>query len=43
MSFPTIPDIEPTMEFSQVDAINLLLGSIAFEELGLAHIMNAEA
>lgn len=43
MSFPTIPNINPDIDINQVDAINLLLLSIAFEELGLAHIINAEA
>ena len=43
MSFPTIPNISPDIDIDQVDAINLLLVSIAFEELGLAHIINAEA
>ncbi len=43
MSFPTIPDITPTININRSDVINLLLASIAFEELGLAHIINAEA
>ena len=43
MSFPKIPDVNPKINFRQEDAINLLLASIAFEELGLAHIINAEA
>lgn len=43
MSFPTIPDINPDITISRDDVINLLLASIAFEELGLAHLINAEA
>ena len=43
MSFPNIPDVDPKMDITETDAINLLLASIAFEELGLAHIINAEA
>lgn len=40
MSQPTIPTISPPI--SREDAINLLLTSIAMEELGLSHIINAE-
>lgn len=43
MPFPNIPDISPCINFTKEDAANLLLASIAFEELGLAHIINAEA
>jgi hypothetical protein len=43
MSFPNIPDVNSKISFRQEDAINILLASIAFEELGLAHIINAEA
>lgn len=43
MSFPTIPDINPSITISRKDSINLILMSIALEELSLAHIMNAEA
>lgn len=43
MSFPNIPNVTPDINLSQEDVINLLLASIAFEELGLAHITNAEA
>lgn len=42
MSFPNIPDINPKIELEREEVINLLLSSIAFEELGLAHIINAE-
>ncbi|WP_442597927.1 hypothetical protein [Neobacillus sp. D3-1R] len=43
MSFPNIPNVTPSINLSRNDVINLLLASIAFEELGLAHIINAEA
>lgn len=43
MSFPTIPNVAPNISLSRNQVINLLLASIAFEELGLAHIINAEA
>lgn len=38
MGIPTFPDDNISSE----DAVNLLLASIAYEELGLAHIINAE-
>lgn len=43
MSFPNIPDVTPEITISREQVINLLLASIAFEELGLAHLINAEA
>lgn len=42
MSQPNIPNISPNITISRDDVINLLLASIALEELGLAHIINAE-
>lgn len=42
MSLPNIPNITPTINLSRTDVVNLLLSSIALEELGLAHIINAE-
>lgn len=43
MSFPNIPDVDASIDITLEGAVNLLLASIAFEELGLAHIINAEA
>ncbi|WP_340024824.1 hypothetical protein MHI24_06775 [Paenibacillus sp. FSL K6-1096] len=42
MSNPNIPNISPTITLTRDDAVNLLLSSIAMEELGLAHVINAE-
>lgn len=43
MSFPNIPVVDATIDITLEDSLNLILASIAFEELGLAHIINAEA
>lgn len=43
MSLPTIPDITPEITLDRCKTINLLLSSIAMEEIGLSHILNAEA
>ncbi|PAE36110.1 collagen-like protein [Bacillus velezensis] len=42
MSQPNMPNITPVVTLSRDDTINLLLSSIAMEELGMAHILNAE-
>ena len=42
MSQANIPNITPNISISRDDALNLLLSSIALEEIGLAHILNAE-
>lgn len=43
MSMPNIPDIKPKIIVNRGEVIDLLLASIALEELSLAHILNAEA
>lgn len=43
MAMPEIPDMKPRIDLNIEDVINLLLVSIALEELSLAHIINAEA
>lgn len=40
---PEIPDIKPEIKLKREEVINLLLASIALEEIGLSHIINAEA
>lgn len=42
MSFPTIPDITPDINIKREDAINLLLISIALEEMSMADLIDAE-
>jgi hypothetical protein len=42
MTMPHIPDIKPTIEFTRHEAVTLLLSSIALEEIGISHILNAE-
>lgn len=43
MSLPKVPNITPTITVTTKDAFNLLLISIALEEIGLSHLINAEA
>ncbi|WP_243896121.1 exosporium glycoprotein BclB-related protein [Paenibacillus sp. F411] len=43
MSQANIPNVTPSITVTRDDALNLLLASIAIEELGLGHIINAEA
>ncbi|WP_245947291.1 hypothetical protein [Bacillus taeanensis] len=43
MSFPDIEKILSITRLDREDAINLLLVSIAMEEISLSHILNAEA
>ncbi|MDA8442985.1 MAG: hypothetical protein M0Z55_11500 [Peptococcaceae bacterium] len=42
MSFPTIPNITPQISLDRTSVANILLASIAMEELALSHIINAE-
>ncbi|MFB5269066.1 hypothetical protein ACE41H_20080 [Paenibacillus enshidis] len=42
LSQANIPNITPTITVTREDAITLLIVSIAMEELGLSHILNAE-
>ncbi|OBZ18016.1 hypothetical protein A8L34_00015 [Bacillus sp. FJAT-27264] len=43
MSMPNIPDIKPDIILKRPEVVNLLLTSIALEEISLSHIVNAEA
>lgn len=42
MSLPNIPNIEPNITLNSCHSINLLISSIAMEEIALSHILNAE-
>jgi len=42
LSLPNIPNITPSISISREDAISLIIGSIAMEDMGLSHIINAE-
>ncbi|MFD1065857.1 hypothetical protein [Oceanobacillus locisalsi] len=42
MSMPNIPNITPIVSLKRCETIDLLLSSIALEEIGLSHILNAE-
>ncbi|TCP60184.1 hypothetical protein [Baia soyae] len=42
MSQDNIPNITPNITITRDDSINLLLASIALEELSLSHILYAE-
>lgn len=41
MSMPNFPNVNANVSITRDEALNLLLTSIAFEELGLAHVINA--
>lgn len=43
VSMPNIPNVDADITLSKEDSVHLLLASIAFEELGQAHLINAEA
>lgn len=42
MSMPNVPDITPEISVTRKQAVNLLLASIALEEIGISHLLNAE-
>ena len=42
MSMPKIPDFNPDINIDRKGAVNIIITSIAMEELALAHILNAE-
>lgn len=43
LSQANLPIITPNISISREESLNLLLVSMAIEELGIAHIINAEA
>ncbi len=43
MSMPNIPFVPSNININKEDALNVVLASIGFEELSLAHLINAEA
>ncbi|MCP6682813.1 hypothetical protein [Bacillus nakamurai] len=43
MSLPNIPNITPDVTLTRCETLNLLLSSVAMEEIGLSHILQAEA
>ncbi len=43
MSMPNVPNITPDITLTWDQALAMLLASVALEEMGQAHIINAEA
>lgn len=43
MSMPSIPNLDPQINVTRDDALNIIIASIGMEELSLAHLVNAEA
>lgn len=43
MSMPNIPNITPLININREQAIDMIMASIAMEEMGLANILNAES
>ena len=42
MSMPNIPNITPIIDLDREKVVNMIMASIAMEEIGLSHIINAE-
>ena len=42
MSMPKIPDMSPKIDLNIKDSTKMILNSIAMQEMGLSHILNAE-
>ena len=42
MSMPNIPEVNSNINLDIEDSLSVVIASIGFEELGLAHIINAE-
>ncbi len=42
MSMPTVPDVDPKITISTLDALNIVIASVGLEEIALSHILNAE-
>ncbi|WP_163859565.1 hypothetical protein [Paenibacillus elgii] len=42
MSLPNVPDINPLITLKREEVFHMLLASIAMEEIGLSHVLNAE-
>jgi hypothetical protein len=43
MTMPTIPDIDPLISLTRTEVIHMIIASIAMEEMGLSHILNAQS
>lgn len=43
MSMPNIPNITPIIDIDREKVVNMLMASIAMEEMGLSHIITAES
>ncbi len=43
MSLPNVPNITPEISIDVEQCVEMLMASVALEEMGLSHIINAEA
>ncbi len=43
MSMPKIPDIDPIINLDRIDILNLLLSSVALEEIAISEILTAQS